>query len=153
MNYTILNSKARKEVLKLITEQWGIDDLPDYVFLKKKDGKIYIVNREVELVIDKKIRIDTLGLYFAEVRDDIEEIRLSIEGSMILGKIAKKNVVEIGDDDARLWLKGQDIEYDGQQFTGFAIIKHNNDFLGSGKYSKGKIFNFVPKSRRIMAVD
>jgi len=33
------------------------------------------------------------------------------------------------------------------------MIKHDNDYLGSGKATKGIILNFVPKTRRLNVSD
>jgi NOL1/NOP2/fmu family ribosome biogenesis protein len=35
-----------------------------------------------------------------------------------------------------------------KEYDGFVILKHENDFLGTGKYKNEKILNFVPKARR-----
>ena len=49
-------------------------------------------------------------------------------------------------------MKGEDLdkEFNGK---GFLIIKHNNDYLGTGKYRDGRILNFVPKTRRLNVSD
>ena len=150
MNYKILNSREKKEIMQQIEEQYDYSEKPDYVFLQKKDGKIYIINRDVEQIIDKRIYIDSMGLYFAEI-DRFNELRISFEGSMIIGPFAKKNVAEINQESARVWLKGEDIEIsDAKNLSGFVIVRHNNDYMGAGKIKDGKISNFVPKTRRIL---
>ena len=86
-------------------------------------------------------------MYFCDLEN---EIRLSIEGSQIIGPKAAKNVVEINEEQTKEWLKGEDLEIDGKSnYSGFVIIKHNADFLGTGKYKENKILNYVSKSRRI----
>jgi NOL1/NOP2/fmu family ribosome biogenesis protein len=85
-------------------------------------------------------------LYFAETGDD--RVRLSIEGSQIIGKIATKNILEVDEETAKKWIKGGDIPSE-QEFEGFVIIKNGSDFLGCGKYRQKTILNFIPKARRI----
>ncbi len=153
MNYNILNSKEKKEVSKAIESQWGISALPDYVFLEKRDGKLFIINREVELILGKRIFIDAMGIYIAEFNRERGEIRLSIEGAQLLFPHATKNVVEIDDSAARRWLKGEDIDVKKGDYSGFVIVRSGNDILGSGKYRDGTVLNFVPKTRRILAQD
>jgi NOL1/NOP2/fmu family ribosome biogenesis protein len=46
---------------------------------------------------------------------------------------------------------GQDIDVDGS-YEGFVILKHGNDYVGSGKFKEGIILNFVPKARRLLEV-
>jgi len=86
-------------------------------------------------------------MYFCELRGN--EIRLSIEGSQIVGPKATKNIVEIDNDQVKQWLKGEDLEIKENNYSGFLIIKHNNYFLGTGKFKDNKILNYVSKSRRV----
>src|SRR3989344_819831 len=78
-------------------------------------------------------------------------IRMSIEGSQIVGPKAEKNVVELDEEETKKWFKGEDIEKECSDCRGFVILKHGNDFLGSGKYSNKRILNYVSKTRRISA--
>ena len=88
-------------------------------------------------------------MYFCELG---KEIRLSIEGSQLVGPKATKNIAEITEQQAKQWLKGEDLEIKDNHYSGFIIIKHDNYFLGAGKYKENKILNYVGKSRRINAV-
>ena len=121
-----------------------------YVFLLSEKNKIYIVNKEIEKIDLSKLRVNSYGLYIAELRDN--KIRLSIEGSQLIGAKSDKNILELDDKNAREWLKGYDIDYDGG-LKGFVIIKNKNDFLGCGKVANGKILNYVPKIRRLRVSD
>ena len=144
----IMNSKEIKEIYKLIENQWGAKIKLDYAFLKNSKDRIFIVNKELSKLDLSKLRINSAGLYFCEIDD--KGIRLSIEGSQIIGSKAIKNIVEITNDQAKQWLKGEDLEINGD-YKGFVILKQNNDFLGSGKYKNGKILNYVNKGRRVLS--
>jgi len=147
-----LNSKEVKEIIRQIKEQWDAKDIDlNYSFFLSGKDKVYIINKEIVNYEMGNLRINSIGLYFGELVDD--SLRLSIEGSQIVGKFARKNVVEVDSEIARKWLKGEQIEIDGKELKGFVIIRHQNDFLGSGKFSQGKILNYVPKTRRIRASD
>jgi len=145
MNLEILNSKKIKELHLKLKEQFGFDNKLDYVFLKSKKGRIYIVTKEIQKVKYDEFRMDTLGNYFASEEKD--DIRLSIEGSQLIGPDAKKNVLELNDEKFKQWFKGEDVEVKDEQ--GFQIIKHNDDFVGCGKAGNGILRNFIPKTRRI----
>jgi NOL1/NOP2/fmu family ribosome biogenesis protein len=149
-NSKFLNKKQVKEILDLIKKQWDCELELDYTFMLSDKDKVYIVNRDIDRIDLSKLRINSLGMYLGEIKHN--EIRLTIEGAQLVGPHAKKNVVELDDKEARLWLKGYDIEKEAS-VQGFVIMKHNNDFLGSGRCKEGKISNFVPKTRRIMATD
>ena len=144
----ILNKKETKKLLAQIEEQWGATLETDCVFLKNEDGKIFIANKEFGTLDLSRLRINSLGLYIAQEADD--ELRLSIEGSQLIGPLAKKNVLELNDDEASEWLRGTDLDKATDE-RGFVLIKNSGDFLGCGKATGNKILNYVPKTRRIAA--
>jgi NOL1/NOP2/fmu family ribosome biogenesis protein len=145
-NLKILNKKEIKRILAMIETQWGFKEELDYAFLETEKGRVYIANREIFNLDLSKVRINSVGFYFAETRAGI---RLSLEGSQIIGPKATKNVVELNDKEAKQWMSGEDLDKQ-TECRDFAIIKHKNDFLGTGKQTKeGKILNFVPKTRRM----
>ena len=145
----ILNNKEIKEILKLIEEQWGAKLKPDYAFLKNPKNRVFIVNKDISKIDFSKLRTNSIGMYFCEI--DKLGIRLSIEGSQIIGPKATKNIVEINEEQTKKWFSGEDLEINGN-YSDFVIIKHNNDFLGSGKYKNGRVLNYVNKSRRVSAL-
>ena len=142
----ILNNKEIKEILNLIEKQWDVKLNLDYVFLKTEKDKIYLVNKDISKVDLGKLRINTIGLYFAEVKDN--HIRLSIEGSQIIGPKAKKNVLELNEKEVKEWMQGNDLEKE-TNLSGFLIIKDKDDYLGCGKRRDGEVLNFIGKARRI----
>ena len=144
-----LNSKETKEILKLIEEQWGAKLKLDYTFAKNSKNRIFIVNKDINKIDFSKLRINSIGMYFCDIEN---EIRLSIEGSQIIGPKAAKNIVEINDGQVKQWMKGEDLEIEGKSnYYGFVMIKHNTDFLGTGKFKDNRILNYVNKSRRVNA--
>ena len=147
----ILNTKEIKQILKLIENQWNAKLKLDYAFLKNNKSRVFIVNKDISTIDLEKLRINSIGMYFCETRND--KIRLSIEGSQIVGPKAMKNIVEINSLQVKQWMKGEDLEIENKgDYNGFVIIKHNNDFLGTGKYKDGKVLNYVGKSRRVSII-
>ncbi|MEM4397154.1 MAG: hypothetical protein QW757_00850 [Candidatus Woesearchaeota archaeon] len=151
-NLRILNSKEKKELLKKIKEQFDSDisELEEYIFLINPRNKIFIISNDFSKIDITELRINSLGLYFGELYNN--ELRLSIEGSQIIGKSAKKNILELNNELAEQWLKGLDINLNDNENNyenGFYLIKNNNIFIGCGKIINKKLFNYVPKERRI----
>ncbi len=89
---------------------------------------------------------DRQGVYFARIESD--GIRLTIEGSFLVGPKATKNVVELDDERARRYLAGESVEIDGSLY-GWVIVRWRDYFLGSAKAKEGKLINYVPKERRL----
>ncbi|MBI2565370.1 hypothetical protein HYV79_05320 [Candidatus Woesearchaeota archaeon] len=151
MKAIFLKSKEKKEVIKKIKDQWSVDCsqwLKKYAFLKNEKDKLFLINSNIAGIQFEELRISTLGLYVAELKNN--QIRLSIEGSQLIGPDAKKNILEINDEQEKKWIIGNDLDINIDKM-GFQIIKHNNDFLGTGKIVNNKVLNYVPKERRLQA--
>ena len=147
-NLKQLSNKERKILFRKIEALYGIKDLKmNYLFLRNNEGRIFIVNKKVRDVDLREVNVNSIGLYFARFDN---ELRLSMEGSQIMGPFANKNTTELNDEDARLWLEGSDIENVKENCDEiFVILKNKEDYIGTGKYKEGKILNYVPKERRI----
>ena len=168
---TILNAKKRASVLRMIEHQW--DCSPDFSpwALLEKDGRLFLANQELfSFPAFESLHINSLGTYFGTLTPD--GLRLSIEGSQIVGPLAKKNVIELSESDQKRWLSGENLDL-GCKETGYVILKSSkrvhdsngkrskerkgdntlfpekvHDFLGTGKASRGIVHNYVPKERR-----
>jgi len=163
----ILNNKEIKEIYEMIDKQWGAKIKLDYGFLKNNKNRIFVISKDISKIDLSKLRLNSVGMYFCEF--DKLGIRLSIEGSQIVGPKATKNVVELNEEETRKWFKGEDLEKECKDCNGFVILKaakikdfrdtknprdflvNKNDFLGTGKYSNKRILNYVGKTRRVNA--
>ncbi|MGC9103670.1 MAG: methyltransferase RsmF C-terminal domain-like protein [Candidatus Methanodesulfokora sp.] len=75
---------------------------------------------------------------------------LSIEGSQILGKYARRNVVSLDKETALVWMKGEDIPLEGHAVDkGTVIIKYKWILMGSGYFDGQRVRNYVPGERRL----
>ncbi|MEM4523892.1 MAG: hypothetical protein QXF29_02160, partial [Archaeoglobaceae archaeon] len=113
----------------MLKEQFGVE--VDLDFIVKGKGRIFAYKK-----CDFRIRSVQEGIYFGKLEKD--GLRLSIEGSFIIGKIAKKGVVELKDEEAKKWLMGEDLEI---PYKGYCILKWGEYFLGCGKGNGKKIIN------------
>ena len=145
----ILNNKEIKEIYELIENQWSARLKLNYGFLRNPKNRIFVVSKDISKIDVSRLRINSVGMYFCEI--DKQGIRLSIEGSQIVGQKATKNVVELNEEETKKWFKGEDLENECKDCSGFVILKNKNDYLGTGKCKNGKILNYVGKSRRVKA--
>ncbi|GAG19152.1 unnamed protein product [marine sediment metagenome] len=144
----ILNTRKKKEINQRIKEQWDCELDKSFVFLLSNKDKLYIADKDISKIGFENLKIDKIGLYVCTVSE--KGVRLSIEGSQILGPNAKKNIVEISEDEMRGWFRGNDLAKEAGNCEGFVILKHKDDFIGCGKVTAKGILNFVPKTRRIL---
>ncbi len=143
----ILRKKEVKQILSKLKEQWDFSKPLNYTFLKSHKDKIYLITNDISKIDLSKLRIDKIGLYFCTIVNQ-KEIRLSIEGSQLIGLYCNKNILELNESEMKQWLQGFDLDKESS-VKGFALIKHNKDFIGTGKVTEGKILNYIPKARRI----
>lgn len=143
------NEQEKERIMKILSQQFGIKEIP---FKLARLGKERIIifsgnisDREV-LNLDRVAHIEGIGLYFA--KEQMDGIRLSIEGSQLLKNQITKNIFEFDEKQAEQWMLGNEINIKTDK-RGFFIMKFKDDFLGTGKISTEKISNFVPKSRRL----
>lgn len=145
-----LNTKEIREIHSLLEEQYSFKGILDYAFVKNEKGRIYVISQDVSKVNIDRMRINSIGLYFAE--ENRGRLRLSIEGSQIVGPKAKKNTISLDTAQMKAWMSGEDLELHAEE-EGFVILRHKGDYLGCGYAGvKGAILNYVPKTRRMSAV-
>ncbi len=155
-NLKIMNSREKKHILEMLSEQFGYGEKMDYAFLfNEKEQKIFLVTPDVSKIDIGALHVNSIGMYFGQAYKG--SIRLSIEGSQLIGHKAGKNILELEESQRNSWLKGEDLEikknHDGNNSDafpdGFYLIKSGEDFIGTGKMTDSKLSNFVPKARRL----
>ncbi len=154
--HSILNSREKKGIRKELEEQFGINTLPDKTFFCLNKKEVYIVNKEAFDINQKELHIVSSGLHFGTFTNN--GFYLSLEGTLLLGPQATRNVIHVTTKERDEWLKGQDIEKKDvkKEITktknSFVLLKCNEDFLGSGKIKNNKIINSIEKNRQLKKV-
>ena len=97
--------------------------------------------------LESTVFIERVGIYFAKIEEN-GEMRLSIEGTQILGEQIRKNIFILNEEQLEKWMTGSELNIKSGM-KGFVIIKYKDEFLGTGKASEEKISNFIPKNRRL----
>jgi len=146
----IINSKELKVLLIKLQKQFGVEDtsfLKEYMFIKNQKKKIFISTKVDKIPKFKIPRLEKVGLYFATINKD-DSLRLSLEGSQIIGKCATHNIFELDHSQAENWLKGLDFDIP-ELDDGYHLLKYKDDFLGCGLIRLNKLYNFLPKNRRL----
>ena len=113
----ILSEKEKKEIEQKLNEQFGISRIPGKIVSRGKE-RLFLYSGSLD---DKEIRdleksvfVERIGIYFAKLEEN-GEIRLSIEGTQILGKQIKKNMVEIDEKLMEQWMKGSEILFEDNE--------------------------------------
>lgn len=147
MQGNFLAKKEIRKILEQLEKQWGFAEELDFLFFQNNRDRISLLNREYAQLDVLKLRINSAGLYFCEIMKN-GEVRLSIEGSQIVGPFASRNVLDVSQEQAKQWLYGQDLEIVAD-VSGFVILRFGAYYIGCGRYKDGVISNHVAKNRRI----
>jgi len=143
-----LTSASKKKILNHLNQQFGIQELP-YLLLQFGKEKLRLYSGSLskqELInLDKQLRVETMGLYFAKQQPD--GLRLSLDGTQLFKSQITKNVLSIDNKQADRWFRGNDLEI--QEESALKILENNKDFIGCGKSTGERITNSIPKERRI----
>jgi NOL1/NOP2/fmu family ribosome biogenesis protein len=153
---TILNSKALRDVLGQLREQYGYAGTPDLVFmLNEKKEKLFVFTKDLALLGTDGLRIDTMGMYVGAYYKG--KMRLSIEGSQLFGPHCTKNVVEITHAQLQRWMRGEHLPLSeipsaaSADRDAFVIVRCGQDYAGSAKIHGDELRNYVPKTRYVHA--
>jgi NOL1/NOP2/fmu family ribosome biogenesis protein len=176
LNY--LKPKDKKKIIEELNNNFGITNLP-YLLLATGKKKIraysgHLSKEEIQ-TLNETTNIELIGTYLINKKDT--QLRLAFD-AITLKEIKNqitKNIVEINEQQLQLWLRGHDLEFwmradersesainktptskTGVQLApqtkpiiGPVILKYLSDLVGTGKSNETKIFNYVPKERKL----
>ncbi len=142
---SVMSRKDVKKFLKSINEYFESDFQSNDVFLKTEQNKIYIVTPEAWNFDLEKIHVKNIGIYFGQIMPS-GEVRLSVEGSQLVGKTAKK-IFTVNKEQLDMISHSEKFETDVKN-NGFFIVKYKEHVIGCVKVSNGFVYNYIPKSRR-----
>lgn len=144
-----IKSNEKRKILKELENQYGITELP-YLLIQGGKSRLRAfsghLSKEEMYLLSDLTNVEVIGAYAISRRDN--DLRLSFDIITLLKDQITKNIVEISDKQLDEWLHGQDLEIPNIP-RGLVTIKHNNDFVGAGKSNTEKIFNYVPKERKL----
>ncbi len=144
----IVSSFEKKKIVKILKDEFGIDKFPLLILqFGKEKIRLFSGNypRDSLMQLDKNLRVETAGLYFARKLEN--GFRLTLDGVHLIKNEISKNIVELNEQQSEEWMKGNFIPLLSE--PGFKILKYKNDLLGCGKSNGEKIHNSVPKERRL----
>ena len=143
-----LTSTDKKRIVEQLTKQFGITQIP-YLIIQfgKEKLRAYSGNlsKEELYYLDRELRIENIGLYFAKQEKD--GIRLTLDGIQLFKDQISKNILELDNEQAEQWLRGNDLPISSD--NSWKVLRHKDEFLGCGKSTGERISNFMPKERRI----
>lgn len=146
--HKFIKTPEKRRIIEELNEKFGITKLP-YLLIESGKEKIRAfsghLSKDEIIEIGKLAKIEGLGIYF--LKREADGLRLSFEAAQLLKEQITKSILYINDAQLAQWIRGYDLDLKVPQ--GIYVIAHGEDFFGCGKSNGEKIFNHVPKERRI----
>ncbi|MBU0907656.1 MAG: hypothetical protein KKD18_05740 [Nanoarchaeota archaeon] len=143
-----LNSKQKRAILKGLEEVYGITEL-NYLLVEfgKKRLRAFSGNltREEIQQLSQLTNIEVIGMYLISRKDN--DLRLNFDAVSLLRNQITKSITEINKEQLALWIRGHDLDIATER--GIVVLKFQDELVGIGKSNTEKIFNYVPKERKI----
>ncbi len=149
MNIHFIKSGEKKRIIEKLNEEFGITKIPHLLIESGKEkfrGYSGHLSKEELLQIARITRVESLGLYLIKQEKD-KDVRLSLDALHIFKDQITKNIIEISKEQLDDWLHGRDLDISSP--AGVKVISYNGDFVGCGVSNSVKIFNYLPKDRRL----
>jgi NOL1/NOP2/fmu family ribosome biogenesis protein len=149
MNIHFIKSSEKRKITRLLSDQFGITSLPYLLIVSGKEkirGFSGHLSKEEILQLTQLTNVEIIGLYMFK-KEHENDIRLTIDATHLLKDQISKNILNINESQKEDWLRGKNLEI--SSIHGNVIIKHEADFIGTGKSNSQKIFNYIPKDRRL----
>ena len=145
---TILNSREVKRIKEIVVNNFGGFLKEDYAYLQNEKGKVFVINKDISRIKLENLKIDKMGLYFAEVKNN--QVRLSKEGAQLLFLENRKlnNIISLNNNEVKEYFAGNDLKKNLGKENKLVILEYQNNILGCAKYKEQTILNFLPKNHR-----
>lgn len=148
MNVHFIKSSEKKQILAELEEIYGIKEL-NYMLIETGKKKIRAfsgdLTKEELYEISKYVNIELIGMYLISKKDD--SMRINFDAVSLLRNEITKSKVKIKKEQCEQWVRGHDLVFATQR--GVVVLEYENDLVGIGKSNGDKIFNYVPKERKI----
>lgn len=145
--WRVLEKDELAKLKERLAERYGIEEIP-YVIVKSGKRRYRIATEEAVKVAGAQI----VGVYV--MKETPFGLMLSIEGTQLLGPLAKKNILELPKEMVEDWMKGKDVEISevgkNELEQGLVIVRSGDLFLGCGFYDGRRIKNLLPKARKVV---
>lgn len=143
-----IKSREKKKILKELEEIYGVEEL-NYLLIETGKQKLRgfsgSLSKEEILELSEMARIEIIGMYLISRKD--KDLRLSFDAVSLFRKQISKKVFEIDKENFEKWIRGFDLEVSCEK--GIVVLRFGGNLVGVGKSNGEKIFNYVPKERKL----
>jgi len=150
---TILNSNSReiKDVIKQISDNYGIDEnfWNEYLFILRSGDLYFVATNDFDY---ERIKFLRTGIKLASLDKKIGW-RLTSNAVQIIGSKITRNILNLENkDQLKTYFMGQKTKIDFPD-SDFVVVKYGDYFIGSGKLKDSILLSYFPRSRRTIEID
>ena len=143
-----LNSKQKRKVQGDLEETYGIPEIP-YLLIEAGKQRLRAFSGDLSgeqiLQLAQIANIETIGMYIISQKDD--DLRLNFDALPLFKSQITKRIFEINKNQLALWMRGYDLDIKCER--GIVVLKYQDELVGIGKCNTEKIFNYLPKERKL----
>ena len=149
----------RDRVVGFWREKFGVpqETFDEYIFYKKGAKKVWAVKREAVGAVEgdeaetlETLDYESVGLPLMRIGG--EHDKPTTDALQLFGDAVRKNSVELDVEDAREFVRGEDVEIEfgeDEVDLGYVVVNHEGEVLGCGLYFPGELRSQIPKGRRV----
>ncbi len=143
-----IRSSEKKKILEELENLYGVTSLP-YILAEAGKKKIRAfsgtMSREEIQELTEITNVEVIGMYMISQKDD--DLRINFDALPLFKEQITKSIIEINEEQFNCWIRGQDLDIETKKGT--FVISHKGDLIGIGKSNGIKIFNYIPKERKL----
>lgn len=148
MNIRFIKSSEKKRILSELKERFGIEKLP-YLLIGTGKERIRAfsgsMSKDEIIKLGDIANVELIGSYVMSGKDN--DLRLNFDFISLIRKKIINGIVEIDELQFYDFIRGKDISLKCE--NGVVVLKYKDDFVGVGKSNGERIYNYIPKERRI----
>ncbi len=152
--YKEISHKEELHIIKFLEDIYGVNqkDLENLLFIKKVED-VWVTTKRASKVLkfESALTINSVG--FRAIRSAFSvSPKITTNFAQFLGEKITKNKYDMNKAEYELFIKGYELD-NPNNLRGFCILKYNNEVIGVGLATEGKIRNQLPKGRVLKNLD
>ncbi|MFH1802844.1 MAG: hypothetical protein ABH864_05360 [archaeon] len=143
-----IRSSEKKKIISSLEETYGITEL-NYLLIEAGKQRLrgfsgHLSKEEIVQLADIA-NVEVIGMYLISRKDG--DSRLNFDAVPLFKNQITKRIIEINREQLDRWIRGHDLDIPAER--GITVLKFEDYFVGIGKSNSEKIFNYVPKERKL----
>lgn len=140
----------QEKFIEYIKDRFGFtkDDFKGLVFIADRK-RVYVTTEDVAELGEPFKKPHSYGIVAGKFQRKGRIIKPTTNFLQLFGNSAKKNIIDINEEEKEGFIRGLHIETHSECDDGYVIVRWNKHILGCGMLRNGIIYNQIPYVRLI----